>query len=131
MTYGLLKHRVNVEWWTKQTPMDPKGAAMDSYRHADARTAVNGTGNGNLRRMSTSIHRRHRGTGLGNVTLKVDIAPDAKALVERVAQHMGLSQAQAAERLLMCIPLDARDLPRWSDIDNYQTEGVLPIPKAG
>ncbi|MFK4298601.1 hypothetical protein ABH924_003772 [Arthrobacter sp. GAS37] len=79
--------------------------------------------------MSASIHRRHRGTGLDNVTLKVDVAPDAKDLVNRVKDHMGLSQAQAAELILLRVPVDKRGLPLWDDIDDHQ-RGALPIAKA-
>ena len=92
--------------------------------------AVNGTGTYRLGFMSTAIHRRVRGTGAGNVVLKVDVAADAKALVERLATHMGLSKGQAAERLLLSIRVDGRGLPIWPDIDDYQEQGALPIDKA-
>lgn len=78
----------------------------------------------------TVVHRRERGTGAGNVVLKVDVPAEAKALVERVATHMGLSKGQATERLLLSLPLDARGLPLWADIDDYQDQGALPIDKA-
>jgi hypothetical protein len=80
--------------------------------------------------MSAVIHRRKRGTGAGNVVLKVDVAAEAKALVERVATHMGLSKGQATERLLLSIPLDSRGLPLWPDIDDSKNRGALPIDKA-
>ena len=82
--------------------------------------------------MTRPIHRRERGTGLGNVTLKVDVDPEAKDLVNRVADHMGLSKGQATERLLHSIALDERGLPRWSDIDDSKDkyQEALPIAKA-
>lgn len=100
-----------------------------SLRHDPHPYSLNSTGNGNVSAMSGTIKRRARGTGLGNVTLKVDVTPDAKALVDRVRAHMGLSQAQAAELILLRVPLDSRGLPLWEDIDSYQ-EGALPIAKA-
>lgn len=97
---------------------------------ADAE-ALNGTGTDRLNSMSAAIHRRERGTGAGNVVLKVDVAAPAKALVERVATHLGLSKGQAAEMLLMSIRLDSRGLPLWDNIDDFQNQGALPIAKAG
>jgi hypothetical protein len=93
--------------------------------------ALNGTGTDRLGFMSAAIHRRERGTGAGNVVLKVDVAAPAKALVERVATHMGLSKGQATEMLLMSIRLDSRGLPLWDNIDDFQNQGALPIAKAG
>jgi hypothetical protein len=92
---------------------------------------LNSTGTDRLGLMSAAIHRRERGTGAGNVVLKVDVAVEAKALVERLATHMGLSKGQATEKLLLSIPLDARGLPLWPDIDDFQDQGTLPIAKAG
>lgn len=93
--------------------------------------ALNGTGTDRLEFMSAAIHRRERGTGAGNVVLKVDVAAPAKALVERVATHMGLSKGQATEMLLTSIRLDSRGLPLWDNIDDFQNQGALPIAKAG
>lgn len=93
--------------------------------------ALNGTGTDRLGFMSAAIHRRERGTGAGNVVLKVDVAAPAKALVERVATHMGLSKGQATEMLLMSIRLDSRGLPLWDNIDDFHNQGALPIAKAG
>lgn len=103
--------------------------SVPSLRHGPHPYSLNSTGNGNVGPMSGTIKRRARGTGIGNVTLKVDVTPDAKALVDRVRAHMGLSQAQAAELILLRVPLDSRGLPLWEDIDSYQ-EGALPIAKA-
>lgn len=100
-----------------------------NLRHGAVRSRLNGTSNGIVSPMSGTIKRRARGSGIGNVTLKVDVTPDAKALVDRVRAHMGLSQAQAAELILLRVPLDSRGLPLWEDIDSYQ-EGTLPIAKA-
>lgn len=80
--------------------------------------------------MTTSIHRRKRGDGVGNVVLKVDVGQDVKDLVNRLAIHMGLSKGQAAERLLLSIPLDSRGLPLWPDVDKFQDQEALPIDKA-
>lgn len=91
---------------------------------------LNGTSTDRLWLMSTAIHRRERGTGTGNVVLKVDVAVEAKALVERLATHMGLSKGQATEKLLLSIRLDSRGLPLWPDIDDFQDQGTLPIAKA-
>lgn len=80
--------------------------------------------------VSTPKTRRVRGTGVDNVVLRVDVAPEAKALVNRVHEHTGLSKGQVTELLLMRIPLDERGLPLWPDIDNLATQEALPIAKA-
>lgn len=100
-----------------------------AFRHGAVHSRLNSTSNGIVGTMSGTIRRRARGTGLDTVTLKVDVAPEAKALVERVRVHMGLSQAQAAELILLRVQVDHRGLPLWHDIDAYQ-EGALPIAKA-
>lgn len=80
--------------------------------------------------MSAPKTRRPRGTGTGNVVLRVDVAKEAKDLVERVHEHTGLSKGQVTELLLLRIPVDERGLPLWSDIDSLSEQGALPIAGA-
>ena len=81
--------------------------------------------------MSAPKTRRPRGTGVDNVILRVDVSPVAKNLVDRVSDHTGLSKGQVTEMLLLRIPLDARGLPLWPDIDDLKHQGALPIAEAG
>lgn len=99
-------------------------------RHAAPPSRFNRTHTVRLASMSASKTRRPRGTGLDNVILRVDVSPSAKDLVDRVSAHTNLSKGLVTERLLLGIPLDARGLPLWDDIDDYRDQGALPIPKA-
>lgn len=77
--------------------------------------------------MAQIMYRRKRGDAVNTVVLKVDVDIEAKELVNRVAAHMGLSKGQATERLLNSIPVDARGLPLWPDVDDFQDKEQLPI----
>lgn len=59
--------------------------------------------------------RRLRGTAAERPALYARVDHSCKAKVERVADALGISQAQALELLLLHVEVDANGRPPWYD----------------
>lgn len=72
--------------------------------------------------------RRRRGEAKSTVPLFVDVAPEAKALVDRVAALSGAPKWAVVEAFLTHAPLDENGLPTWWS--TLMTQEELPLSKS-
>ena len=75
-----------------------------------------------------AVTRRRRGEGKASVPLFVDVAPEAKALVDRVAAASGAPKWAVVEAILVHTQLTEAGLPTWWPSMAEQEE--LPLPRS-
>lgn len=72
--------------------------------------------------------RRPRGTAAGCVPLFVEVAPDAKAVLDRAAAATGAAKWAVLEEILRHVPVDEHGRPQWWPIPHDQE--ALPLKTA-
>ena len=73
--------------------------------------------------------RRARGTASDAVGIFVEVAPDAKAVLDEAAAVLGQPKWRVMEEILRHVPLDADGRPAWWP-DQLTPQEELPLKSA-
>jgi hypothetical protein len=74
--------------------------------------------------------RRARGSAKGAPVIYAPVTQEAKDILDRASDVLGISGARALEALLLSVPLDADGVPVVIDRSSYAIQEELPIPAA-
>lgn len=79
--------------------------------------------------MATTLRRR-RGEAAHSVRLFVEVAPEAKAVLDRAAAATGAPKWAVLESILVNLQLDENGRPVWWPETPSPDQGELPLTKA-
>ncbi len=76
--------------------------------------------------VTTPTSRRSRGTAAGSVPLFAHVAPEAKAVVDRVAEATGAPKWAVIEAILSHVEIGDDGVPVWWTVPT-PNQGELPL----